>query len=367
MKLFLAIVLVFLSFSMFANPHADTIGMQINRTHKIIQTTIYVEKSIDTILSLDSLGTNKMTIITYDTLRVTDTTNVIDTSYFVALPLKFWRLESRNDAAITQINRWNWSEGGGNMFSILLANNSVANYARGFSIWRTELEWRYGGDKQSGADWFKTQDRFKVVSQYGFRASPTCYYRIFFDFNTQLSKGYADRTSNKNDYISRFLSPARFTFSLGMEYNNASNLTTPTEKMPNLITLLLSPITYNATYVMDTTLSTRFSIPAHEHWLSTLGPMVRLDSRHRLTKDVSLRNRLRLFANILEMHEPFVTVDWRVNFDIRLTRHFSLGIETWLIYDPTELFDKSETNPTKVRKTQFQQSLMLRFTHRFTN
>jgi hypothetical protein len=228
------------------------------------------------------------------------------------------------------------------------------------------LEWVYAGDKRENENWFKTQDRFNVRSQYGFKASSTWSYSGLFEFNTQLSKSYKRGVTDKKDYISRFLSPARSTFSLGMAYRNvSSNLTRPNATTPNLIDLFLSPVAYRTTYMMDTTLNGRFSVPTGQHWLSTLGPEVRLDNQHQLTKDIYLRNRLNLFANMLELGNSFVTVDWRVNFDIRITRYFSFGIETWLVYDPTILFDKSDTDKTQVRKTQFQQSLMLRFTHRF--
>ena len=349
-------------------PQADTIGMKITRTLKTIETTAFVKQSIDSIVSLDSLGkANKITLVTYDTLRGTEATDITDTSYFVIKPLKHWKLQSQSDATLTQINRWNWAQGGINVFSILLSSNFVANYALGLSTWRTELDWRYAGDLQENDKWFKTQDRFNIVSQYGFKASPTWNYSGLFEFNTQLFDGFK---RGETTLISSFLSPARSTFSLGMTYsNNVSSLTAPNAKNPNLIDLFLSPVAYRATYVRDTTLSTRFDVAPNEHWLSTFGVMLRLDNRHLLTKNLSLRNRLNLFANILEMKDQFVTVDWRINFDIRLTRHFTLGLETWLIYDPTVWFDKTLADETieRERKTQFQQSLMLRFSYKIAN
>ena len=367
MRRFTALLLGILPLMTFANPQADTIGMKISHTFRTIETTVYVKQSIDSIVSLDL---PKVTTVTYDTLKGTERTETIDTTYFITQPLKFWKLESRLNAAITQINRWN-RKGEGNMFSIQLSNNSIANYARGLSTWKTELDWVYAGDKQEGADWFKAQDRFNIVSRYGFRASSTWSYSGLFEFNTQLSKSYNRGTNNKDAYVSRFLSPARSTFSLGMAYtNNLSNLTAPNAANPMLVDLLLSPVTYRATYMSDTSLNRNFSVPVGEHWLSEFGFSLRLDSRHRLTNDIILRSRLNLMANLLEMGEPFITVDWRVNFDIRLYRHFTLGLETWLLYDPTELFPKVDSNGDvigRVRKTQFQQSLMLRFTYRITN
>jgi hypothetical protein len=354
--LFLTIFLCFPLKTIALPQQPDTIGMKVSRTFRTIQTTVFVEQSMDSIVSLDSIGANKITIVTYDTLKGTEATEKIDTSYFVTIPLNRWKLESRSEAAMTQVARWNWSRGGGDIYSILLTNKSAANYAHGTSTWKTEFDWRYGVQKQAKDPWFKTHDRVDLLSQYGFRASPTWYYSGLFQFNTQLSKSYASATSDKADYRSKFLSPARFTFSLGMEYVS----------VPKTVTLFLSPVAYKATYVMDTNLSGRFGIPAGEHWLETFGPIAMLTNKHKLTEDATLSSRLELFGNILEMGDPFITVDWKVNLDVRITRHMSLGLETWLIYDPTIWFDQ-EGSTEKVRKTQFQQSLMLRFVYRITN
>jgi hypothetical protein len=343
---------------------ADTIGMKISRTYRTVQTTVFVEQSMDSIVSLDSLkGTNKLTTLTFDTLRGTETTEKIDTSYFITKPLKYWTLESRSEVTITQFYRENWKRGGLNSYSMLLRNLSSAIYSRGVSVWRTESDWRYGTHKQEGVPWIKNQDQINLLSRYSFKASPTWNYSAQFQFSSQISKNYTD-ANTKITYSSRFLSPARFTFSLGLEYVN-----TPNKNAPNWINLLLSPLTYRATYVLDTTLSRNFSVPANEHWSATFGPSAMLENKHKLTQDISLGSRLELFANILEMHEPFARVDWKVNFDIRLTRNLTFGFETWLIFDPTDLFNETTADGTivKVRKTQFQQSLALRFVYRIDN
>jgi hypothetical protein len=146
-----------------------------------------------------------------------------------------------------------------------------------------------------------------------------------------------------------------------MEYRN-----TPDGNAPNRITLLLSPVTFRATYMMDRNLNHRFGVDSGKHWLSTVGPMVMLENRYKLTSDITLGSRLELFGNILEMHDPFITVDWKVNLDIRLTRHFSLGLETWLIYDPNTFFDIKDKPGEQERRWQFQQSAVLRFVYRIT-
>ncbi|MDR0436797.1 MAG: hypothetical protein LBH22_00690, partial [Bacteroidales bacterium] len=135
-------------------------------------------------------------------------------------------------------------------------------------------------------------------------------------------------------------------------------------------TLLLSPIGYRATYVWDTTLSTRFGIEPNEHWLQTFGPMAMLTNRYKVNEDITLRSKLEVFVNLLEMKEPFVTVDWQFNIDFRLSKYFTLSFESWVIYDPNVFFAtnrKGDVLDRPHRRVQYQQSWMLRFVHRFTN
>ena len=324
---------------------------------------------MDSIINLDSKGKpEKLTIITKDTLWSKDTLTRIDTTYFITIPLKKWSLESRNQANFTGIYRKNWIQGGGNIIGFLLQNNSIALYKRELLNWRTELEWRYGTQRQNNDPFLKTNDLFSLESQFNFRASHLWNYSGLFQFNTQLSKSYPSVSAQElNNYNSRFFSPARFTFSLGMSFNNKPNLITPNRSNPNIYSLFLSPASLRATYVMDTLLLERFSIPVGKHWLSTFGPMLRFNNLHRINDNLSAGSRLELFANMLNVYEPFVTVNWRINIDIRLSRYFSVGFETWLIYDPTELFVDTEKTDQICRKWQIQQRFMLNFTYRMTN
>jgi len=125
------------------NPHqADTIGMKVSRTYRTIQTTVIVEQSMDSIVSLDSLGNpNKITFVTYDTLQGQDATETIDTTYFITQPLIFWRFGTTNEATTTMLFRTYWERGSANSYALFLRNRSFANYSRGLSSWRNELDW----------------------------------------------------------------------------------------------------------------------------------------------------------------------------------------------------------------------------------
>ena len=363
-----------LPLTIFANtPQADTIGMRVSRTHRTAQTTVYVEQHKDSIVSIDSTGINKITIVTHDTIRSSENTNRIDTTYLIARPpANPWTLVSQFEVSVNQTSQSKyWS--GGNTFSIFFSNQSEALYVKGFSRWRTTLDWRYGMEhRDRGQDvnpWLKREDRYALVSTYGFRASPLWNYSGLFEFNSQLSRSFQSATNQT--IISRFLSPARFTFSLGMEYVSIPAPATPALRM------FFSPLAFRATYVMDTTLSTRFDVPAGQHWAASFGPLIRLNNRHQLTKDILLRSRFESFANILAMHDPFVRVEWQVNFDIKVNRYLTLGFEPWFIYDPTEWFDKLDSDGkhvldedgkrVRIRSARYRQRFVLTFTYRITN
>jgi hypothetical protein len=340
----------------------DTVGRVVSRTERIIHTTVFTERTIDSIVSIDSItGPNKISIVTFDTVVRIDTAEQIATEYMVIKPIfppSPWKLGSEFAIQFNQLARVNWAAGGGNSYSFLFSNTSRATYTGRFSSWVTNLEWQYGFQQQRPNPWHKNQDRIRIESTYGFRASKTWYYSALADFNTQLTKGFPSAL-NKENYISRFLSPARFTFSLGMEYMNT----------PKSVTLFLSPIAHRSTYVMDTTLSRRFGIPANEHFVATFGPMVRLVNEHRLTPNTSLRSRLELLGDILTMNEPFVRMDWRLGVNFRVGRYLTLGLETQMIYDPAVKFDQEnpDGSVSRVRKVQFQESIGVRFVYRASN
>lgn len=397
MKHFLLLTLVIfltLPVTIFARQsQADTIGMTVSRTYRTIQTTIIVEQTMDSIVSLDAdEGEQRITTVTFDTLRGIDTIETIDTTFFVTKPVRPWRLESRFDAGLNMTARGYWQrDGSGNNFlSLDLRNRSSATFESGLSRWRTDLDWRYSTQTQGGEfrNWLKTNDLFSLQSRYGFKASPTWNYSTQFQFETQMTRTFASvaaREESRDNYLSRFLSPARLSFSIGMEYVNTSQT----------VKLLLSPITYRATYVRDDRfdIRERFGVlrrtnefdsiagaykfeDSTAHWLHTFGPMVQLENTHNLTDDITLSSNLMIFADILHMHNPFVLFDWRLGIDIRLTRFFSLGLETWIIYNPNTFFNTrlrrdSDGNPIPfaepTRRWQIQQSLMFRFTYRITN
>jgi len=375
MKRFLLLSLTLLLtlplFALDRHPQADTIGMTVTRTYRTIQTTILVEQIMDSIVSIDAYsGEKRITTVTFDTLIGEETIETLDTTFFITEPLRFWRLESVSIASLNMTARGYWQSAPGvNSLFLDLQNTSSAVFERGSSIWRTTFNWRYGTQTQGGEfrNWLKANDVINLQSRYNFRASPVWLYSSQFQFETQITRTFASvaaRDLGRDNYSSRFLSPATLSFSIGMEYNPQEN-----------IKLLLSPITYRATYVSSPKVSVRthFGVDTITGWLHTFGPMAQLENRHNLTNDITIRSNLMLFADILHMDRPFVLFDWNFGISVQLTRLFAVGLETHIIYNPNVFFPTRLNDPTYVfdppgrRRWQIQQGAMLRFTHRITN
>jgi len=384
MKRFLLLALtLFLTLPLFAldrHPQADTIGMTVTRTYRTIQTTIFVEQIMDSIVSIDAYtGEQRITTVTFDTLIGEETVERIDTTFFITEPLRFWRLESNTSAGLNMTARGYWDGmSGNNLLSLDLQNISSALFERGLSTWRTDFNWRYTTQTQGGEfrNWLKTHDVISLQSRYGFIASPHWRYSSQFQFQTQLTRTFpsvAAREESRNNYSSRFLAPATLSFSLGMERVNTART----------VRLLLSPITYRATFVRDESFEIRERLgvlrrdpisgefrDSSAHWLHTLGLMAQLENTHNLTSSIRFSSNLMVFADVLHRSEPFILFDWRFGIDVQLSRLFSLGIGTHVIYNPNVFFNtrlNGDPFPGPTRRWQFQQGLMFRFTHRITN
>lgn len=332
---------------------ADTLGTTVSRIHKITQTTVYVEKSVD---SMD--GQNRISMLTYDTLQSVDTNEEIKTEHILKSN-DYWQLGSEFSIGVNQVAFSNWAAGGVPSYSILFSNKSFAYYRKGSSLWKTDFDLKYGLQQQGEDPWFKNNDQIKLYSSYGFKASNSWNYTTLLDFKTQLAKGYASANAEKDAFVSRAFSPTYLTYSIGMEYENQAKTAS----------IFLTPIAYKLTYVSDTSLGVYYGILPNEHTFSQFGPMAVLINKHQITPYIALNSKLNLLANVLEMEEQFVSMEWNLGLNIKLTRHLSVNILMDLLYDPKVMFDKVLSDGTieKVRRFQLRESVFFNFVYKITN
>ena len=185
-------------------------------------------------------------------------------------------------------------------------------------------------------------DNITANSKYGLRASKKWYYSFVFDFNSQLFNGYNNK--KRETIISGFMSPAYFTFAVGMDFKQSPDFT-----------LLLSPLTSKITYVKDTAKvdQTRYKIDEDKKSAFSTGASLTNNFNWKISTELNLRYKLDAYLGYFDK-DPIKQVDWELIFDMRINKNLSTRINTQLRYFSNE----SE-------KIQFREFFAINFSYKF--
>ena len=80
-----------------------------------------------------------------------------------------WKQVNRVGMDINEVTFVNWSAGGANSISALLAINSSLRYKKNNLIWFNAIKTRYGVNKQESQKLRKTEDELELISTIGYR------------------------------------------------------------------------------------------------------------------------------------------------------------------------------------------------------
>lgn len=206
----------------------------------------------------------------------------------------------------------NWAAGGDD-FSITVTSyfNLYSFYKDGKNSWDNTLDLNFGYVNTSSQGSRKNDDRFDVLSKYGYALDEKWNVSALANLRTQLAPGYT-YPENVRTFSSAFLSPAYLLTSIGIDFK-------PTEGL----SLFLSPITIRLLIVKDDSLSARglYGVVTGRHFNSELGAFGTINYIKDWSKNVSYRGRLDLFSNY--NHNP-------QNVDLLMTNVISLKLARFL-------------------------------------
>jgi hypothetical protein len=277
------------------------------------------------------------------------------------IPTSFW--DARNDFGINlnEVAFVNWNAGGENSISALGNLSFVRNYKFRYANWENELRLRYGINAQEGRQLRKTDDFIRLASTFGFRRDTLTnwYYSVKFNFNTQFANGF--NGANREDVISKFMSPGYLFLGAGTSY-------IPEGKNFNLY---ISPFTQKATFVLDEDLSAQgaFGVDEGESVFMEIGFLVTNTWDKEVFKNVSMNHRISLYSDYLRSFGN-IDVDWELAFTLTVNKNVKTNIGTHLIYDDDIRFDEviaddgTVTDPGEPR-IQFKQLLGVGFNYSF--
>ncbi|GAF03150.1 DUF3078 domain-containing protein [Saccharicrinis fermentans] len=254
-----------------------------------------------------------------------------------------WTMSGIENIQFSQAHLVNWAKGGENTIALQSDLLLKANYKK------DKIEWENYGRHKVGilsSESYEAQvntDQITANSKYGIKASQKWYYSGVFDFKTQFFNGYNNK--DRETIISGFMSPAYFTFAIGMDYKPNKNFT-----------LLLSPITSKITYVKDNEKvdPTRYNVDEDKHAAYNTGASIVNNLNWNISTELNLKSQLEGFIGYAGK-DALTQVDWELTFDMRINRFLSTRINTQLRYFTNEA-DK---------KIQFKENFAVNFSYKF--
>ena len=235
-----------------------------------------------------------------------------------------WKKGGLISLNIAQGSLSNWAAGGEN-FSFALGSlvNYYAFYKNGRHSWDNNIDFMVGYLKTTSLGSRKNDDRFDVLSKYGYGLTDKLSLAGLFNFRTQMFKGYSYTSDGKKTLSSAFFSPAYLLISPGLDWKPNKDLS-----------IFISPITERWTFVMDDSLSAKgyYGVDPGKKSRNELGAFLSINYLKEFNKVLAYKGRLDLFSNYKRNPQ---------NVDLFMTNLVSLKISkafsaTWsldLIYD----------------------------------
>src|SRR5664279_110745 len=176
-----------------------------------------------------------------------------------------WKKGGVFTANLAQTSLTNWSAGGQNSFAVNGLLSTFANYRMNKSVWVNSLDIGYGLLKQGGSGYQKTDDKFDLLSKYGYEAFKSFYYAALLNFKTQMAPGY--KYPDVTTKISDFFAPAYLIVALGLDFKPSDHFSA-----------FIAPLTLKLTFVNDKTLSDAgaFGVRPGKRSLTEFGGYIRV-------------------------------------------------------------------------------------------
>lgn len=266
--------------------------------------------------------------------------------------VKTWRKGGIFNLNLAQGSLSNWAAGG-DQFSISLNSllSVYAFYKKDKYSWDNTLDVNFGYLKTTSLGSRKNDDRFDLLSKYGYAIANKWDIAALFNFRTQLANGYT-YTNNSRTFSSAFLSPAYVLLSLGLDYKPTQNFS-----------VFMSPLTARWIIVKNDSLSAKglYGVEPGKKVRPELGAFVSAEYLKNINKSVSYKGRLDLFSNY--KHNPQKIDVYMTNLlAVKLSKVLSATWNVDLIYDDdVRLFGPNHNSPAWQIKSLVGLGLLVKF------
>lgn len=222
----------------------------------------------------------------------------------------------------------NWKAGGTNSVAIGAMLNDKLTYTNKKFEFTSDVQLIYGTIQNQGQDIRKTNDRMFSDQKFGYRLVPKWYAFGSLNFQSQFDAGfeYSKDTFGveKGLLISKFMNPAFFTQSVGIEYKPAK-----------WVSARAGLGTLRQTFVMDTTLyrniPSNYGVEIGKKTRMELAMLFIVDVDKEVMKNLFLKSRFSLFYN----YETLNTADyrWDVSLTAKVNKYINVNLSGTVLYD----------------------------------
>lgn len=263
-----------------------------------------------------------------------------------------WKTGGLYNLNVGQGSLSNWAAGGDD-FSLTV--NSLLNlygfYRKGKHSWDNTLDVSLGYLKTTTLGSRKNDDRFDLLSKYGYALNRKLNVSTLLDFRSQFFKGYTYGSEVKT-FASDFLAPGYVVLSLGLDYR-------PTKH----VSIFLSPITSRWVIVKNDSLASAgsYGVDSNKHSINQLGTFCTINYATDFNKFIGYRTRVDLFSNY-KKNPQNIDVYMTNILAIKLAKYFSINWSVDMIYDNNvKLFGKTKSSPSLQLKSIIGIGLLIKF------
>jgi len=255
-----------------------------------------------------------------------------------------WVYEGIENVQVSQVYLSNWAKGGESSLSILSDLRVKAIYKMDKYTWENYAIHKIGFVGQEETKGRINDDAIELNSKFGLNASKKWYYSGYTNFKTQFFNGYSKRDIEKETPISAFMSPAYWTFAVGMDFKASKHK----------FTLMISPLTSKLTMVLDTSKidQTRYKIAKDKKVEALNGGSIVNSFSWKINNDFHLGSRLSAFYEYFAKNTEVKQIhfEWEAILNMK--------INVWL---STRLLAHLRYYSNESDKMQFKENLSLSF------
>jgi Protein of unknown function (DUF3078) len=265
---------------------------------------------------------------------------------------KIWKTGGTLGFTLAQGSLSNWAAGG-DEFSLSL--NALASffayYKKDKHSWDNTIDFNLGYVRTTSLGSRKNDDRFDILSKYGYALGPKLNLTGLFNFRTQFFKGYT-YTNDVRTFTSEFMSPGYILLSPGLDWKPATGLS-----------IFVSPITGRWVVVTNDSLSAAgmYGVEPGENVRTEYGAFLSTTYTTDMSKTVSYKGRMDLFSNYRE-NPGNIDLFMTNLFAVKLTKIISLTWSLDFIYDDdVRLFGPNKTSAALQVKSMVGAGILLKY------